>query len=554
MKKNISKKRIIRSFIIVLMFQLLACSKEQRRQEETVIQTSNQQMAIEQEKENDNNQEEDTVKQNRSMQELKALFEGVKTTNPIKTVLNNNPVMTQRFGADPYAIIYDGRVYLYMTGDEIEYDETGAVKPNTFSKINKLNVVSSADLVNWTDHGSLILAGDNGAAKWGGNSWAPAVAVKEVEGKTKFFIYFANGGNGIGVVSSDSPTGPFVDPIGKALISRQTPNCANVEWLFDPAVLVDDDGRAYLYFGGGVPKGKEANPGTGRIVELGDDMVSIKGEPIAHEIPFLFEDSGINKFGDTYFYSYCSNFSMNDEQKKEMGFDTGEIVVMTSKNPMGPFTLQGGILKNPGDFFGVYGNNHHCMFEFEGKSYIAYHSQMLEKPLGISGGYRSTNINEVTFNEDGTIHTIRGNEAGVTQVGSLNPYEVIPAVTMATMGGVDTVAQDDTSVIYATGNMVVSEIDTGDWILVKGVDFGTQGATSFLIQTKLAKEAGAIEIRLDHLYGDVVGYVDVPSCDLESNEYVELSTNLLQTVNGKHDLFFIFQGNGYQLESWKFQQ
>ena len=34
-----------------------------------------------------------------------------------------------------------------------------------------------------------------------------------------------------------------------------------------------------LYFGGGVPEGRQADPGTGRVVELGEDMISIVGEP-----------------------------------------------------------------------------------------------------------------------------------------------------------------------------------------------------------------------------------------------------------------------------------
>ena len=71
-------------------------------------------------------------------------------------------------------------------------------------------------------------------------------------------------------MTSDSPTGPFEDPLGEALINNHTPNCADVIWIFDPAVLVDDDGRAYLYFGGGVPEGQgcqswdSQSGGTGR--------------------------------------------------------------------------------------------------------------------------------------------------------------------------------------------------------------------------------------------------------------------------------------------------
>lgn len=48
-------------------------------------------------------------------------FNGVTLKESYKNTLCNNPVMTQRFGADPYALVYDGRVYLYMTGDIFEY-------------------------------------------------------------------------------------------------------------------------------------------------------------------------------------------------------------------------------------------------------------------------------------------------------------------------------------------------------------------------------------------------------------------------------------------------
>ena len=117
----------------------------------------------------------------------------------LKKIGNANPVMTQRFGADPYAMVYGDRVYLYMTGDDFIYDEAGEIKENNYSNIYTINVISSSDLVNWTDHGSVYAASEKGAAAWGTNSWAPAAACREIDGKMKFFLYFANGGNGIAV-------------------------------------------------------------------------------------------------------------------------------------------------------------------------------------------------------------------------------------------------------------------------------------------------------------------------------------------------------------------
>jgi arabinoxylan arabinofuranohydrolase len=476
----------------------------------------------------------------------------IKLADPIKEFGNHNPLITQRLGADPYAIVYNDRVYIYMTGDIVEYNKEGTAVDNTYRLINTLNVISSSDLVNWTDHGAVRAAGAQGASKWGNNSWAPAVAYKKINGEDKFFIYFANSGNGIGVLTSDSPIGPFVDPLGHALVSRDTPNCANVEWLFDPAVLVDQDGRSYLYFGGGVPGNKYANPGTGRVVELGDDMISLKGEPVSLEIPYLFEDSGINRIGDTYYYSYCSNFNVDSEDAKKLGFGNGEIIYMTSKNPMGPFTLQGSILKNPGDFFGCYGNNHHCIFEYRGQMYIAYHSQILEKRLHIPGGYRCTHIDPVKINEDGSIAIITATESGVTQVQSLNPFVRTEAETFGTMAGVSTALYEENGLNSGTGNMVVTDTHTGDWIAVYGVDFGEEGAKSFTasVQAK-GNQQGTLQIRLDKPSGELVGSLEIVPEDTAG--YREITAELTTSVKGKHDLVFVFQGEGYTIDYWYFK-
>lgn len=483
--------------------------------------------------------------------DLSLWFEDITLAKTLKKVGENNPLMTQRFGADPYVIVYKDRVYVYMTGDTLEYDEKQNIKNNTYGKINTINVLSSEGLVNWTDHGSIYAAGYKGASKWGNNSWAPAVAYKEINGEMKFFLYFANGGNGIGVLTADSPVGPFTDPLDKALISRETPNCDTVTWLFDPAVLVDDDGRAYLYFGGGIPNGQEKYPGTGRVVELGEDMISLVGIPQALEIPYLFEDSGINKIGDTYYYSYCSNWNVPTEEVKNLKFESAEIVYMTSENPMGPFTLQGSILKNPGKFFGCYGNNHHCLFEFHHKWYIAYHTQMMEQRMGVSGGYRSTFINEVTVNEDGSISPITGTIRGVEATKALNPYERVEAETMATMGGINTIQQGQYSKYYGAGNMAVCDIETGDWMALSYVNFGEEGASSYTASVKVVEgQEGAIQIRKDALDGEVIGYLEIQP-DMEG-EYKELSAELLSRVKGIHDLFFIFYGEGYYLDYWYF--
>lgn len=121
----------------------------------------------------------------------------------------SNPLITQKFGADPYVMVYNGRVYAYMSSDAYMYDSNGKMIDNNFSNIKTITCISSDDMVNWTDHGEIPVAGSNGAAKWASNSWAPAVTHKVINGKEKFFLYFSNNAGSIGVLTADSPIGPW---------------------------------------------------------------------------------------------------------------------------------------------------------------------------------------------------------------------------------------------------------------------------------------------------------------------------------------------------------
>lgn len=462
-----------------------------------------------------------------------------------KTPPNGNPLVAHKFGADPYALVFNGRVYIYATNDVLQYDDAGKVKDNTYSDINKISVISSDDLVNWTDHGAIVVARHEGAAKWATQSWAPAAAHKVIDGKDKFFLYFANNASGIGVLTSDSPTGPWIDPIGKPLISRSDPGAQGVTWLFDPAVFVDDDGKAYIYYGGGIQEGQEAMPNTARVMQLGDDMTSVIGEAQVIPAPFMFEDAGINKVGDTYYYTYCTNFY--NGERPEGSPPAGEIAYMTSSSPMGPWTYQGTILKNPGFFFGVGGNNHHAIFKFNDEWYIAYHAQTLSKAMGVAQGYRSTHLNKVTFNADGSIQEIAADLKGVDAVKTLNPYDRTEAETVAWSAGINVVPADEEGT-----HMAVDDIDNGDWTAVANVDFG-EGASTFTAVVSGTTEGSSIEVRLDGPEGQLVGTLDVPSG--AEDKWVEATTPI-QGAAGIHSVYFVFSGKSeqklFQFDSWQF--
>jgi len=464
-----------------------------------------------------------------------------------KPLTSHNPIMTHTFGADPTVLVYKDRVYIYMTGDTLEYDHYLEIKNNSYSTITTLRVISSADLVNWVYHEPIKVAGDNGITEWAGRSWAPAIVCKEMDGKDKFFLYFSNNANGVGVLTADTPLGPWTDPIGRALITKQTPNCSDIPWLFDPAVLVDDDGRAYIYFGGGVPDGRAADPGSCRVAALGSDMVSLAGNPVKLDVPFFFEAALMNKINGKYIFSYCTNWSITDEARSRLRIDRAVIATMTGNNPMGPFTFERTLFRNPGSFFGIWGNNHHHIFEFKEQWYLAYHSQLIEQSLDIDGkGYRAPHLDVIKMN-NGMFESVTGTRKGVDQVGKLNPYEWHQGATSGNSAEVTfaSVLLPDSPrpVEYA------SALKSSSWIAIFGADFGEQGAKVITIKAR-AEQRGkcGAEIRLGSPAGEVIG-----TLKKNNTAFNNYTVNLNKTITGIHDIIFVFD-NGFTLGGWQFSE
>jgi arabinoxylan arabinofuranohydrolase len=461
---------------------------------------------------------------------MEQLFSGITPTVSYKTIGENNPLYTQRFGADPGVMEYNGRVYVYTTNDAFEYDSSGNLQENSYN-CQTINCISSADLVNWTDHGVINVAGSSGAATWAWASWAPAPAHKTINGKEKFFLYFANSAGGIGVLTADSPTGPWTDPIGGPIVSSSTANCSDVLWMFDPAVLVDDDGTGYLYFGGGVPDGQAANPKTARVVKLSDDMIHIDGTPQTIDAPYLFEDSGINKINGKYYYSYCTNWNTSGNS---YGLQNAQIAYMVSDSPMGPFTYSGVVMENPGALGGG-GNNHHFMCTLNGKLYMFYHARSVEDKMGIHLNYRSPMVNEVTISSDGSL-SVTPTMAGVSQLTTLNPYEKIQAETIYRQGGINVRNQGDT---------IVTDIQKGDWISVAGANF-TNGAKSITVNVS-STGGGAIKVCTGSENGTVVGYIDVPA----TGETFTDITAAVSGLSGTQDVYLVFSSE-MEIDYWYF--
>ena len=471
--------------------------------------------------------EEESDMNTNEIEQAQKAFQEVEPGKSFKNLLSHNPCITQRFCADPGVMVYGGRVYVYATNDGDALPQRK--EKNDYGKIRSINMMSSSDLVNWEDHGSIPVAGKDGIASWAGNSWAPCACHKQIGGKEQFFLYFANSGNGIGVLRADSPTGPWEDPLGEAIVPRNTPGIEGVPWLFDPAVLADEDGNGYLYFGGGVPEGREADPGSFRVVKLTDDMLHLDGVPAVIDVPWGFEDSCINRIGDTYYYSYCTNWS------GENPLGIARIGYMTSDSPMGPFTYQGTCFNNPGDFFGTTGNNHHTIISFEGEQYIFYHAEMLNREMyGEMLGYRTTHVDKLPM-ADGLFGNARGTTEGVKQLSNVDAFAEQSASSFAWQAGVEISGLGKTQAL----------LGAGDWIGVSGVDFAS-GAKKVKLCAQSA-EGAWIRVTKGTVNGEVLAFLRVPASD----ELQEISAEV-SGAEGVCNLYFAAAGD-VVLKTWCFE-
>ncbi len=428
------------------------------------------------------------------------------------------PIFSQRYTADPTAVVYNGRLYVYCSHD------SDATAGQTTYNIPDITCISTDDLKNWTDHGEVFNAKRD--SSWAGVSWAPSIVYRN----NKFYMYYGNGGNGIGVAVSDSPTGPFKDPLPRALITGSTPGVqpATNMWLFDPGVFVDDDGQAYMYFGGN-------GQNNIRVIKLGNDMISTVGSATTMSAPRFFEASYMHKYKGKYYFTYASDFSQG----------ASKIEYMMSDNPTTGFTYKGVVLPQPPDNYS--NNNHHTIVEFKDNWYCVYHNRNLAKQRGAEPAYqRNVAIDQLFYNSDGTIKQVVPTQDGLEQLKYVNPYINNTAVNMYNESGTETEECSE-------GGRNVGFIENGDWIQIKGVDFGTSGATSFEARVASATSGGNIEIRLDSLTGKLVG-----TCSVSETGGWQTWTTKTSTISGAtgvHDVFFKFTGSSgylFNFSSWKF--
>lgn len=423
------------------------------------------------------------------------------------------PIVSHRYLADPGSIVFGDRVYLYNSNDDDNKVEGGY-------SMHSIVCVSSTDMKNWTDHGIVFQVPAD--ASWANDSWAPQPIARD----GTIYLYFGNSGSAVGVAKSTNPIAGFKDGRGSALVNGSTPGAAgNDIWLFDPGALIDDDGQAYLAFGGN----GETNA---RIIKLGADLTSVVGSAAQlaptgfYEASFLFKRKGI------YYFSYSSDSAHGLR-----------IDYLMSSSPMSGYKYAGVVAGQPPS---NNNNNHASQFEYKGKWYHAYHNRIVATEAGTPTTYkRNLAIEELSFNADDTIKEVTYTVDGVAQVGRLDPYVRVEAETTNAQSGIETEPCND-------GGMMVTAVDAGDWIRVRGVDFGSVGAESFSARVASTK-GGTIELRLSSKTGTLLGTCNVPSTG--AAQTFMSTTCDVSGATGVNDLYFVFGGSGSQLfnfDSWQF--
>ena len=442
----------------------------------------------------------------------------------------NMPLFQTKYTADPSPLVVGDTLFLYTSHDASPEDIPDVNEKSSagFFMYDWL-LWSTTDMVNWTEHGAVASLKD---FPWRGRENG-AWAIQTVERNGKYYLYAPLHGHGIGVLEADSPYGPFKDPLGKPLVWDQS------NWYdIDPSVYTDDDGQAYMYWG---------NPHT-FWAKLGEDMTSLtSGVTKLPHIPNYQEGPWFYKRNGHYYLGFASTCC-----PEALGY-------AMSDSPTGPWEWKGYIMKPTQRDRG----NHPGIVDYKGHSYVfGQNYDLMHLETFVHHERRSVSATEITYNADGTIQEVPYwlDQQPMKQLHWLNPYKRVEAETMAWGYGLKSAKMgiENTGVVAdmptSTGkkNMYIFDIDNGEYIKLRGVDFGTKGAKQFNIAA--ASTGGVtINLRLDSNKGPVVGTITIGKTG--SVEKYRIFSGKVKNATGVHDLYLCFdKANGnVHLDWWQFK-
>lgn len=293
-------------------------------------------------------------------------------------VATGNPIIKYKYTADPGALVYRDKLYIYAGHDECP-------APENKYELKEWLVFSTNDMKTWTEHPVPLRPTDFKWAK--GDAWASQVI--ERNGKFYWYVTVEHGsihGKSIGVAVADSPTGPFKDARGSALVTNNmTTGYTQISWDdIDPTVWIDDDGQAYLFWGNT----------QCYYAKLKSNMIELDGSVKAINLPNYTEAPWIHKHNDWYYLSFAQFFP------EKIGY-------AMSRNINGPWEYKG-ILN---EIAGNSNTNHQAIVQFKNNWYFIYHNGAIPTD---GGSYRrSVCIDRLYYNADGTMKRVQMTTEGV---------------------------------------------------------------------------------------------------------------------------------------------
>jgi hypothetical protein len=418
-----------------------------------------------------------------------------------------NPILPSwEYIPDGEPRIFGDRVYLYGSHD----------RAHSTKFCDYLLTVWSAplnDLANWREEGHSFHTrpcelGHPSDVDWSTNElYAPDVVEKD--GKYWLFAYIVGAPGCVAV--SDSPGGPF-----KLVSKIRAPEGSPKDFggwgqYIDPGVLVDDDGKVYIYWGYKRSHMAQLNPAN--MFEVLPNTYQPDIIPVDKPFNF-FEAASPRKVGDTYYLIYA---------------DGGTLVYATSKKPTGPFEYGGRIITNGRDYPG--GNNHGSICKINDQWYIFYHRMTNNTIFS-----RRACVERITIAPDGKIKEVEMTSLGFAE--SLDPYRRWSADIACVLKGGNYITEVDRETHPVILNRNSATIG------FKYFEFGSKPQRmSFSIDVKLRAGAGRIDVWTGVAKtGTLIGSVEVPAT-LSTEDWTSVTCDV-RAVEGRHAVYFTFSGDG----------
>jgi hypothetical protein len=387
----------------------------------------------------------------------------------------------------------DGRLYLYGSSD---------VRGSTTWCSRRYRVFSSADLLDWKDHGVSFKSADSHAGR---DAFLYAPDCMEYGGK--YYLAYCTAGDREGMATSDSPSGPFhgARPLegadGDAI---------------DPALFVDEDQTIYYFWGQYHLRGARLNLDMRAI-----DPSSLQTDLLVEKKDGFHEGASVRKCKGWYYLVFAD---ISRGKPTSLGY-------AMSRHPLGPYEKKGIIIDNEGCDPETW-NNHGSIEEFNSRWYVFYHR-------ACQGGRftRRACIEPIFFNSDGTI-----SEVEMTTQGCSGP---LPATTLVEgwracllAGTVRTAVTDESDPLSGEH---LSRIENGAWAAFKFINFDSAPVSEFCVRAASASAGGTIKVRLDGPEGPVIAQCEIPGTGAWCN-WTESRSPLLKTPSGVHALYLTFEG------------